>query len=203
MAEGCALCRSFTECAPQHYHFNAGGSLAGQITAIHSECRAGARATALEESATHLIADRDVHGPPVAGSMHASIAGPIRTERMHARTALGDPYSSPSSSSNYGAHTPIVISELVRQLQHYPIKDDATILENGLREGFRIGYTGNHQRRTAPNLPSIGPNMREARGLIYQEVAAGRVAGPFKHPPFPSLRCSPIGLVPKTTVNGD
>ena len=35
--------------------------------------------------------------------------------------------------------------------------------------------------------------MRKIEG----EVEKGRVAGPFDNIPFPNLRCSPIGLVPK------
>ena len=32
---------------------------------------------------------------------------------------------------------------------------------------------------------------------IQQEVTSGRIAGPFKSPPFQNLRISPLGLVPK------
>jgi len=87
----------------------------------------------------------------------------------------------------------------VRQLQDYPIREDAKFLEDGFRDGFRLGYTGVLRSRKAPNLPSLAANIREARKLIQDEVAAGRVAGPFKQQPLPSLRCSPIGLVPKSS----
>jgi len=90
-----------------------------------------------------------------------------------------------------------VLAELVRHLRHYPYRGDALALEIGFRQGFTLGFSGQLRGKTAPNLPSIARNMREARALINQEVAAGRVAGPFKRPPLPSLRCSPIGLVQK------
>jgi hypothetical protein len=34
---------------------------------------------------------------------------------------------------------------------------------------------------------------------ISKELAMGRIAGPFSVPPFPTLRVSPIGLVPRMT----
>ena len=39
----------------------------------------------------------------------------------------------------------------------------------------------------------------EAAQLVSKEIALGRVAGPFDHPPPPlqNLRLSPIGMVPK------
>ena len=40
-----------------------------------------------------------------------------------------------------------------------------------------------------------------AKQKMSKELAVGRIAGPFSVPPFPTLRVSPIGLVPKK--NGD
>jgi hypothetical protein len=45
-------------------------------------------------------------------------------------------------------------------------------------------------------LVSIAENI-EVHRKIVGEVEKGRVAGPFENIPFPNLRCSPIGLVPK------
>ena len=32
---------------------------------------------------------------------------------------------------------------------------------------------------------------------LAKECAAGRMAGPYSHPPLPNLRCSGLGVVPK------
>ena len=40
-----------------------------------------------------------------------------------------------------------------------------------------------------------------ARKTINKEVTLGRVAGPFLSPPFPTLRVSPISIIPKQTSN--
>jgi len=50
--------------------------------------------------------------------------------------------SPPNNSVNFDDRSPIVLSELVRQLQDYPIREDAKFLEDGFRDGFRLGYTG-------------------------------------------------------------
>lgn len=106
-------------------------------------------------------------------------------------------YAPGNSSPNYVAHSPIVIGTLVRLLQNYPFKEDATFLYEGFMHGFKLGYTGRRQSCEARNLPSLTKNLQAAKDIIKEEVAAGRVAGPFKQPPLPSLRCSPIGLIPK------
>jgi len=110
------------------------------------------------------------------------------------------PYTSiRTTSTHHLAHSPIVISALTSLLKNYPHKEDAEILKQGFIEGFRLGYTGKLQHRQAPNLPSLLNNMQAARDIIHEELAAGRIAGPFTNPPIPALRFSPIGLVPKSS----
>ena len=36
-------------------------------------------------------------------------------------------------------------------------------------------------------------------GKIIKELTAGRIAGPFYEPPFPSMKISPLGIVPTKT----
>jgi len=114
----------------------------------------------------------------------------------------GAPTSGDACSSKHRqvlARTPIVLSELLSRLANYPLRDDAMILAEGFERGFTLGCASQISPRTAPNLPSIAANKLVARELIREEIAAGRVAGPFKHPPIKGLVCSPIGLVPKST----
>lgn len=49
------------------------------------------------------------------------------------------------------------------------------------------------------NLKSVLQNEDLAKEKLEQEIALGRMAGPFSFKPIPNLRCSPIGLVPKKT----
>ena len=42
-------------------------------------------------------------------------------------------------------------------------------------------------------------NEELAKEKLQQEIALGRMAGPFPYKPISNLRCSPIGLVPKKT----
>jgi len=97
------------------------------------------------------------------------------------------------------AHTPIVLSELLNKLGNYPLIEEAKILADGFQQGFRLGCSGRVLPRIAPNLPSVAANKPRVKEIILEEVAAGRVAGPFKDPPIQGLVCSPIGLVPKST----
>jgi hypothetical protein len=50
-------------------------------------------------------------------------------------------------------------------------------------------------------LKSVADMPELTKQTISKELTMGRIAGPFSVPPFPTLRVSPIGLVPKK--NGD
>ncbi|VDH92766.1 Hypothetical predicted protein [Mytilus galloprovincialis] len=60
------------------------------------------------------------------------------------------------------------------------------------------------QSNERPRLPTDSKNLKSAierpdilLQKIKKEIDAGRVAGPFKFRPIPTLRISPLGLVPK------
>ena len=76
-----------------------------------------------------------------------------------------------------------------------------TLLVNGFRYGFRISYIGELSPFESPNLQSALQNPDVVSGKLMKEIEAGRVVGPFKAPPYPTFRTSPIGLVPKKTPN--
>ena len=60
-------------------------------------------------------------------------------------------------------------------------------------------YKGPFYSGECKNLKSVLQNEVLANEKLDQEVALGRMAGPFPFKPISNLRCSPIGLVPKKT----
>jgi hypothetical protein len=51
--------------------------------------------------------------------------------------------------------------------------------------------------RNRQEMKSVADMPELTKHKISKELAMGRIAGPFSVPPFPTLRVSPIGLVPK------
>ena len=101
----------------------------------------------------------------------------------------------PNKLSNFTVKTPIDIDRLELELSDHP---DMLFVENlcrDLREGTRIDYTGPRAPCISKNLPSAYQNPRT--DTLAQEVALGRVAGPFDSPPLPNLQVSPIRVIPK------
>ena len=93
--------------------------------------------------------------------------------------------------------TPIDLSQFEAELAEYPDRECALELQNGFKYGFDIKFEGPQQLVLSKNLPSANKAPDVVRHKIAKELDAGRVADPFKTPPFPNFRVSPIGLVPK------
>ena len=103
----------------------------------------------------------------------------------------------PNKLSKFTAKTPVDVDRLELELSDHPDKLFVENLCRDLREGTRIGYTGPRAPRNSKNLPSAYQNPRVVSDTLAQEVALGRVAGPFDSPPLPNLQVSPIGVIPK------
>ena len=90
--------------------------------------------------------------------------------------------------------TPIKLDRLKHFLTGY---SDKEFLVYGFQRGFHLGYTGPRSALKASNLKSCKdlPNIVHAK--ISKEVSLGRVKGPFPQQPFPVMKISPIGIVPK------
>ena len=58
-------------------------------------------------------------------------------------------------------------------------------------------YSGPRRARVSQNLQSALENAEAVTADIKKEVDAGRMAGPFSHPPSANFISSPIGTVPK------
>ncbi len=68
---------------------------------------------------------------------------------------------------------------------------------HGIRYGAKIMYSGPPVNRTSNNLKSADDNPAAVSADIKKEVDAGRMAGPFPHPPSDPFSSAPIGTVPK------
>lgn len=93
--------------------------------------------------------------------------------------------------------SPIVVDKVKIALADYPDKEAAFKLLHGLEYGFKLNYSG-------PRIPFImhtrdilGEKAIIAEQKILKEISLGRIAGPFVAPPFPTLRTSPISVIPK------
>lgn len=97
--------------------------------------------------------------------------------------------------------TPIKVEQLRNWLQGYN-SHISQFLINGFRYGFKIPFTGQRIFMKNKNLKSACENLNVVKEKIQVEIEAGRVAGPFRDPPFPNMHISPLGLIPKKT-SGD
>lgn len=95
------------------------------------------------------------------------------------------------------ASTNINIDALEVALSCLPNRDFTTALINGLRFGFRIGYSLPRNTVCSPNRPSALHNPTVVSAAIAKEIERGHTAGPFYTPPFPHYVCSPLACVPK------
>ena len=69
---------------------------------------------------------------------------------------------------------------------------------DSFRNGFEIGYKGNHDiRRKAPNLKLECGSPEILWSEMMKETKLGRFARPFDEPTFPFYIQSPVGLIPK------
>lgn len=93
--------------------------------------------------------------------------------------------------------TPINVDLLEFYLEGHPDPPFVISLCRGLREGFRIGYSGQRTSTFYPNLRSANLHPDILEHNLLTEVQNGHTAGPFPSPPFSNFRISPLGLVPK------
>ena len=66
-----------------------------------------------------------------------------------------------------------------------------------MTHSFDIGYFGPHTPALANNLPSALKHPAVVDEALCQDSDNNCIAGPYKHMPYPTLRCSGLGVVPK------
>ncbi|KAK3697527.1 hypothetical protein QZH41_007322 [Actinostola sp. cb2023] len=99
--------------------------------------------------------------------------------------------------------TPLKHDRFALELQGHPDQERVSYVLNGIRLGFKLGF--DH----APDLQSAKRNKKSADDhptvideYLANEVALGRVAGPFAHPPIPQLHISSFGVISKNGQPG-
>ena len=92
--------------------------------------------------------------------------------------------------------TPVKVDQLNFFLTGYhpPLRQ---FLVNGFSYGSRVGFVTNRRASQSPNLKSAFEQPQAVTSKLLKELEAGRIRGPFPHPPFPEFICSPLGIVPK------
>lgn len=93
--------------------------------------------------------------------------------------------------------TPLRLLELERELANHPDKGFISQLIRNIRHGCAIGYAGPEFMHLAHHLPSALAHPAVIDEALKRECRAGRMAGPYSHPPCKNLRCSGLCVVPK------
>ena len=86
-------------------------------------------------------------------------------------------------------------------LEIYPDQVTAQFLSRGFEFGFPLPSFSGAGCTVVGNLKSASQFPQIVREKVEKEIAEGRIAGPFEHPPFDDFRISPLGVVPKREQN--
>ncbi|KAK3752126.1 hypothetical protein QZH41_019254, partial [Actinostola sp. cb2023] len=99
--------------------------------------------------------------------------------------------------------TPLKYDSFARELQSHPDQGRVSFVLDGIRHGFKLGFDSSPPLRSAKrNKKSAEDQPAVIDEYLANEVALGRVAGPFSHPPIPSLHISSFGVIPKSGQPG-
>ena len=122
-------------------------------------------------------------------------AAHMPTLAPHAEVSTPSGVAQPPAPS----HLPSALRPLsfARYLHPHPHTQFVATLITSLTSGFDIGYHGPHRDIRSPNLPSAYEHLTVVDTYLSSECAAGRMAGPFRDPPFTPFHCSGLGAIPK------
>ena len=104
------------------------------------------------------------------------------------------------SFSNGGlANSPINVDNLEMQLLGNPDRQKVNYVVSGFPEGFHIGVRPHavKLKSAKSNCPSSTEHSVVIDNYLTTEIHAGRVSGPLKTPPFPTVQVSRFGVIPK------
>ncbi len=97
--------------------------------------------------------------------------------------------------------TPMSAEVWGRQLASHPDESFQEYLVEGLRRGFRIGFSHDSVRcvSAVANMSSAAKRPSVIDEFIATELAAGRILGPVEPDSSHSIHVNRFGLVPKGT----
>ena len=129
----------------------------------------------------------------------------VATDVASAPTAEGVTPSVPAPSrladslpiNQHAVHIPLRPQVFAGFLADHPDKTFVSKLIKSLTSGFDIGYFGPHTPMVATNLRSASDHTEVIDEALQKELANNHMAGPYTNPPYPNLRCSGVGVVPK------
>ncbi len=95
--------------------------------------------------------------------------------------------------------TPLKPPAWQKALAGHPDREFAGYIEQGLEEGFRIGFDYDHHscRAAASNLASTTENPQVVSAYIENELQEGRIAEISQPAEIAGLQISPFGVIPK------
>ena len=118
---------------------------------------------------------------------------PLKASLKHTHELCAQSLNQPLVES---CHHTLKIDKFNQFLRGYD-RQEVQFLINGFKSGFPIHFEGNINPLVCDNLKSAKDNPSVLKAKILEEVAKGRIAGPFATPPIPNLHFSSVGLVPK------
>ena len=95
--------------------------------------------------------------------------------------------------------SPLQLAEFQRELVRHPDQNKVHYVLDGIEHGFSSGFDPSQVilQSSLRNMKSAAEHPDVIDVYLSNEVAKGRVAGPFATLPFPHLQCSPFGVIPK------
>ena len=99
--------------------------------------------------------------------------------------------------------TPLKHDRFAWELQSHPDQQRVVYVLEGIRQGFKLGFNHTPYLRSAKrNKKSADDHPEVIDEYLANEIALGRVAGPFSHAPIPNLHISSFGVIPKNNQPG-
>ena len=92
--------------------------------------------------------------------------------------------------------TPVKVERLAYYLEGYNEQLYEELI-SGFLHGLRLHFHEPQIGHVSTNLLPAAQHPEIVDSKQAKEVLAGRVLGPFKHPPFDNFRVSPLGVIPK------
>ena len=178
---------------PKHPTPHLGMQLADSAQVVQTMPLALAEQVPASPLSARTSTGQHAHAGSVVSSMH--VQGAARPP-MGKGTANA-PMPLPPIFSQHKLVTPLRPLDLEHELASHPDKGFVSQLLANITSGCNIGYHGPQFPYTARHLPTAYTHTHIITESLTKECTAGRMAGPYSHPPLPNLRYSGLRVVPK------